>query len=410
MSGTLSMMIKAIAKKHPALKRIVEQRDWFIAENGLLAAENNRLIAESKFAQSVRWLRHRPVENFNLQLSIGKGTTIDDGRIVGRLIESYRKFSFQESEKESSWSALFDAHHVRIHEAFMNGSIREVSEILSNPASNNIFFGFDELTLAYIDVFKSNPKTLLDMCQDDLFRLGEAIGELPLSNPEAEAVVCDTSKPTDELIFSIEKGLGIKLEFPDIYPDTIGLLSSRGTVTYRAIQALYLAFRLENTLKSIGKNGGSVCEIGAGLGRSAFYANKMGLKNYTLVDIPITLMAQGYFLMRSLGEDAVVLPGETSPSRNKIRLMHSEDFFASSESYDLIANVDSLTELGPKLAARYLQSISRKTSTFLSINHEVNSSRVNKLLDREELGEFNISRYPYWMRNGYAEELISFKP
>lgn len=208
---------------------------------------------------------------------------------------------------------------------------------------------------------------------------------------------------------TIEKGLGVELQFPDIYPHAIGLMSSKGVVTYRAIQSLYLAFRLQNLMKSNGLRGGSVCEIGAGLGRSAFYANMMGIKDYTIVDIPITLMAQGYYLMQVLGEDSVVLPGEEANSRDKIKLILPNEFFSSDKRYDIIANVDSLTELGEDLRSQYLGKISKMTPIFLSINHEVNSSRVNEFIRRKEIIDFNISRYPYWMRNGYAEELISFK-
>jgi hypothetical protein len=390
----LMHLFKKVAIKFPPISRFLRQRD-------LLIKKNNELEAN-------RWLRHRPVDSFNYILSIGSGAKFDDSKIVGRLMESYQKSNFQ-VDNGSLWTALFDEHHSSIHQVFMSGNVNEARQILSNPAKSNIFYGFDELTLAYNQIFKDNPKPLLDMCQDDLFRFCEAIGEMPLSNPEAERIVCDASMTSDDLINKIEDGLGIKLDFPDIYPDAVGLSSSRGIVTYRAIQALYLSYRIDNILKLMGRRDGSVCEIGAGLGRSAFYANRLGIKDYTLVDIPITLMTQGYFLMSALGGDAVVLPGEAGRSKGKIKLMLPDEFFSSNENYDLIANVDSLTELGSTLALRYLHDISKKTSIFLSINHEVNTIRVNKLLDVDRLGPFTVSRYPYWMRNGYVEELISFK-
>ncbi len=144
------------------------------------------------------------------------------------------------------------------------------------------------------------------------------------------------------------------------------------------------------------------------MGRSAYYAWKVGLKNYTLVDVPMTSISQGYFLMRCLGEDAVVLPGESRRNREQIQIMHSDEFFSSSAQFDLIANVDSLTELGHDLALRYLKKISSIAPAFLSVNHEANTIRVSDLLRELDVPN-TTSRHPYRMRQGYAEELVRFK-
>ena len=205
--------------------------------------------------------------------------------------------------------------------------------------------------------------------------------------------------------------MGKAISFPDIYPGAVGANSFRGIVTYRAIHALYLAFRLRQIVEDspLPAKSCSICEIGAGLGRSALYANQLGLKDYTIVDVPMTAISQGYYLMRCLGEDAVALPGEARRSREQIRIMHPEDFFSSHERFDLIANVDSLSELGHDLAARYLKKIAMTAPNFLSINHEANSIRVIDLL-KELDRPYKISRYPYWMRQGYVEELVKFQP
>jgi hypothetical protein len=133
----------------------------------------------------------------------------------------------------------------------------------------------------------------------------------------------------------------------------------------------------------------------------------MGLKDYTIVDIPITLMSAGYYLMKCLGAENIVLPGEGLGRGNQIKLMFPEEFFTSQTTYEIIANQDSITELGLDLGKKYLIEISRRTSNFLSINHEANSFTVNELLNKYFI-QFNIQRYPYWMRQGYVEELIHF--
>ena len=186
-------------------------------------------------------------------------------------------------------------------------------------------------------------------------------------------------------------------------------MSSRGIITYRAIQSLYLAYRISQLINNVQyqKEHVKICEIGAGLGRSALYANQLGINEYTLVDIPMTIISQGYYLMRCLGEDAVVLPGEPQKNSPQINLMHAEDFLSSKSKFDLIVNVDSITEFGHDLALQYLKKFSELAPAFLSINHESNNIRVINLL-KELNVPYKTSRYPYWMRQGFVEELVKF--
>jgi hypothetical protein len=120
----------------------------------------------------------------------------------------------------------------------------------------------------------------------------------------------------------------------------------------------------------------------------------------------MTIISQGYYLIRCLGEDAVVLPGEAQKNNTQISLMHANDFLSSNAQFDLIVNVDSITEFGQNLALQYLKKISELSPAFLSINHESNKIRVINLLKQLDI-TYKASRYPYWMRQGYVEELVT---
>jgi len=73
-------------------------------------------------------------------------------------------------------------------------------------------------------------------------------------------------------------------------------------------------------------------------------------------------------------------------------------------AFDVIVNVDSLTELGRAVAERYLRRAAELAPTFWSVNHEVNAFRVFSL--NASLRVFqSVDRRPYWLRAGYAEEL-----
>ena len=169
-------------------------------------------------------------------------------------------------------------------------------------------------------------------------------------------------------------------------------------------QALYQAWRIKKLLNGI--QNPRVLEIGAGLGRTAFYANELGIKNYTIVDLPITMVAQAYYLGRALGEENICLDGEQfDDDQNRVRIVVPETFFAEDKTYDLIINADSLTEMDFDVAQSYWNKIKVSTKIFLSINHEANKFRVRDLFI-EDSNSLIVHRGLYCMRKGYVEELI----
>lgn len=356
------------------------------------------------------WGKHRPYKTLNVVPGITTGARADDKRVVERLLKAYAIASSDQYGKDSMWREIYSAHHKDHHKVFISGDMVQSSRILANPATNDLFYGYDELCVSFVERSQAAPQELATLCQDNLIRLAEAIGALPLVAAEFRSLRKHNDLPTNDILTALEMALGTKIFFPNIYYGAVGLVSCRGIITYRAIQALYLAFRVHQIVRRTGtdhKPGISICEIGAGLGRSALHANQLGLRNYTLVDVPMTLISQGYYLMRCLGDQAVVLPGEVRTSYEQIRLMYPEEFFSSEEQFDVVANVDSLTELGFDLASEYLRKISSITGKFLSINHENNPIRVFDLLKEIEKPH-SITRHPYWMRHGYVEEFVEF--
>jgi hypothetical protein len=81
-----------------------------------------------------------------------------------------------------------------------------------------------------------------------------------------------------------------------------------------------------------------------------------------------------------------------------------EKFMQERDQYDVILNVDSLTEMGIDVARDYLRSFVGKSNWFLSINHEGNEFSVREIA--AELPEYKLmSRNRSWIRQGYVEEL-----
>lgn len=390
---------KAILALFPPLRRIISQRNQLLLQVQAAAGTND----------SSR-ISHRLYSTLNVNPAIGSGNSADDIRIVERLLKAYQRSPPDQYGDGSMWRDFFELHHKGFHTVFMSGDVNGARRILADPGSGNLFYGFDELCAMFRASYQGSPGGLANSCQDNLIRLAEAIGAFQIDCPEQPPVRWQENIEvrTDDILRAIETALGAQLSFPDIYAGIVGANSMRGVIPYRAIQAIYLAFRMRQLAPERAAEEPRICEIGAGLGRSALHARQLGLRNYTIVDVPMTVISQGYYLMRCLGADAVALPGEPRSSPGQIRLIYPDEFLASEDRFDLIANVDSLTELGRDLATKYLKTISVKTPAFLSINHEANPIRVNALL-KDLDRPYRVSRHPYWMRQGYVEEFVEFQ-
>jgi hypothetical protein len=265
--------------------------------------------------------------------------------------------------------------------------------MLREPKTTDLFYGFDNMCRC-IDTDQPRWESTSAKRYWDILLLCQAIGARRLWHPENSSVHLPS---IETLLSSLDNALGFKVVFPNPFPGEVGLATIRGTISYHAIQALYQAWRISQLL-----TGERVVEIGGGLGRTALYAWHSGLCDYTLIDLPLTGVAQAYFLGRTLGPNAICLFGEHRPG---IRVLPPSAFLEASDCYELVVNVDSLTEMARDTALAYVTAIKQRAVAFLSINHELNEFTAGEIC--AGVGEMPaFSRTPYWLRRGYVEELF----
>jgi hypothetical protein len=65
-------------------------------------------------------------------------------------------------------------------------------------------------------------------------------------------------------------------------------------------------------------------------------------------------------------------------------------------------NIDSMTEMDRRYANEYAAFIQSNAKCFLSVNHDANPFLVCELAPLKSLF---AQRFPYWMRDGYTEEV-----
>lgn len=173
----------------------------------------------------------------------------------------------------------------------------------------------------------------------------------------------------------------------------------------RAARAQYQAERLLAALALI--NGKSVVEIGPGMGHCAFCAFRAGVTDYATIDLPLGMVAQARFLGEALGPDRIWMAGEPNGIANRISLYSIPD--VPRRKFDLVLNVDSMTEMSLLAALNYITWINRHSRLFLSMNHEVNPFTVASIAHCGLTGK-RLDRRPVPDRDGYFEEIFSVDP
>lgn len=356
------------------------------------------------------WVRHRPEEHAIGGSAVSANDDrVDDRRLVTRLIAAYRAAAETDTgSSDSYWLGHFAALKRPIHDLLLGDDADAVARVLRAPKHSTLLLGMDDLTseMEPSEDRMWRPAWLRQhqTIYDNMWRLAEGIGVRRLEHPEHYPLRTASPPDVEVLLSELDAAFGFRIDFPNPFAGEIGLATTRGVASYRAIQSLYQAWRIRRI--TVDQPGCRILEIGAGLGRTAYYVRRFGIKNYTIVDLPITNVAQTYFLGRLLGDECLQLYGESAHA-GAIRILPPSSFFDSEERFDLVVNVDSLTEMAPETARHYWTEITKRTALFLSINHEANYFTVRDLY--AAYPSSHVCRSPYWMRRGYVEELIRFE-
>jgi hypothetical protein len=183
--------------------------------------------------------------------------------------------------------------------------------------------------------------------------MAEAMGAKPMIYPEGfgvdSDVISNTVCDTESILNAISAELGVRLAFPNPFIDELGLETPDGIASYRAIQSAYQAWRLATVARRhrASETVLSALEIGGGTGRTAFQASRLGVEDYTIVDLPMTNLVQGYFLGMALGPERICLEGESAKERS-VKLV-SPPALRGDRSWDVAASFDALVEVVPEI-------------------------------------------------------------
>lgn len=320
-------------------------------------------------------------------------------KFIKRLRSSYCSSINEENGRGKSvlWSNIIPNKQENIHQALLNSDEACLS-LFSDMLSHDLYYGVENHCLS---IWGSSPSIQrIHFNSQLLINLATSVGILDKWNPRGGSKNphrVELYIPNDlEILQLLDEHFGFALTFPEpfIINDSNG---DRGWGNSRGVQAIYQAYRMRQASNVVG--GIKFLEIGGGMGRTAFYANKFGLADFTAIDIPLGMVRQACFLAATLGENAIWLYGDPPPlNDNLIKIAPPSYLFNLNKNFDIALNVDSLTEMSFEDAKKYIVFLRNSTRVFISINHEANDFRIRDLWA-------DMWRHAYPLRDGYVEEI-----
>lgn len=271
----------------------------------------------------------------------------------------------------------------------------EINEFtLNNMANNNLTWG----------IFGGGDKPGLSH-KDAIIRLAEAMGVICIHAPEGgplNAPKIDGNLFTESYLLKKIEKKGLPINLPMFCGGMEKTKTDYGIITERHCYYLWI---LKLILDLFPDRETPIIEIGAGLGILGYFLDKVGYKNYTIIDLAYSNLLQSYFLYKNLPERKIIFSDTKNPFakqyENCIKILHSSDFEKiKNAKFGIMINTDSFTEMLIGDADKYINNDC--SDLLLSINHEVNDFRVIDISRRKLL-----YRYPFWLRKGYVEELYS---
>jgi hypothetical protein len=372
---------------------------------------------DSQFTKVLRWRKQKvsyhSTHTFSIVGRYSARSRPIDPELVSRIRTAYAIAAGNfRGVGDSYWTVLTERCR-DIHECLLAGNDAEAGKVLENAYATNLFRGYYSWSMDNDVGATSLPgryfnRMLIKQISGLFIRLAEAVGATCLDNPEARGVFRELGRNFEDLesvMAALDSKMGFRIEFPNPLGGEFGLSTERGVASLRVPHALFQAWRLKQWTNLI--DGGKVLEIGAGMGRTGYYAHRFGIHDYTVVDLPLANVAQAIFLGQALGPDKIWLPGDPPGSEKKIRLVPPEHFAGMDEQFDVVLNADSLVEMEKQTALQYFNFAGRHAKVLISINQETYGFRVNELPDMCGMLS-DCLRQPYWLREGYVEETYFF--
>jgi hypothetical protein len=360
--------------------------------------------------ERARFRLHHPVSAFSALEEKTAGEP--DAGLARRVIAA---FAIEGGDASAGpvWDDLLDNNQAALLRWLREGDdlavARDMAALGRSEAAQGFFGGANQHRKCQAD--PDFAKLLAVWTYDKLLSLAEAVGVVRHELAENGAWAVSNRMTPTELIDAIGAKLGVDLSPPEHVGGYLGIGASGQVVQMRMIEAIYAAWRLKSLSDRYELK--TICEIGAGAGLTAYYAQLLGIDDYIIIDLPSMNAVQGYMLGGSRVGEAVILHGEQDKSGSRIRILPTTAFAKLREGeVGILYNQDSFPEIEVSAARCYIEGARRLRIQLLwSINQEAHlATREGNMLSVPELvasvGGYRLfSRHRHWLRQGYLDEL-----
>jgi hypothetical protein len=334
-----------------------------------------------------------------------------DRSLLRRIKTSYRQsIARYEQPAGSMWASIAERRN-DIHQALLEDNDERTAELLGDPSKTELYYGMDTVVAHLVGALKASDATQAHVktaVQTHFVAMAESIGATRSWFFEAQG---QRSEPTiesiEEMLDSIDNVFGIRLHYPNPFDDEFGIQTSRGIIVARTPMAIYQSWKVALVANLV--KGRRILEIGPGNGRSLFYSYSSGLIDYTTIDLPMGIVAQACFLAATLGPENIWMVGDDPATQEgRVRLLPPHVLYEKPEEFDVVLNVDSLTEMDPQQSVTYLRYAFDHARALISINHEFNAHTIQNLADKAGISQRPL-RSVSAIRPGYIEEVFLWR-
>lgn len=330
--------------------------------------------------------------------------------LARRLIAAYHAASVDGEKPEDIWTIIERSIFPDLLDILRRKDAEKLSVYMRDFFAQTISHGTVQGAQATAGLLPPGAGAITaSQIADALASLSEAIGAFRVENPEQHGHYGENLfRDPDELIDRVNATLGIDIVAPNVAGRKFGLETRRGIVAAFDVRSVYAAHRIRELLRGVKQP--SVCEIGGGIGAVAYYCSLLKIHDYTIIDLPPIGLMQAYWLLRTRPGAPVILCGEPDSGGPAIRLLPPVYF--GKRGFGLIYNQDSFPEMHRSHSMSYLETATQIAPALLSINQESECPQsatswqpvVSDLVTAVG-GYRRAYRFPYWLRQGYVEEL-----
>ncbi len=317
-------------------------------------------------------------------------------------------------QAQGVWAHLLDMHYRPLAQALERRDPHDLARLLASLFQQKFANGF------MVQAHTSNTASWLGSrilglaSLDVLVSLAEALGAIPPDGPEMRRSGFIFDGDVAEVLRRIDRVLGFRLDFPDIGAP-FGVVADGRMITLETPEQIYASVRLGQAIDAHLQRPSDaplrIVEIGGGYGGMCYWflRTRPDTTEYTIIDLPIVNVIQGYFLSRALGREAVSLYGEPAA---QVKILPNSALAEIRTPFDVLVNKDSMPEMPHETMVSYLEwGRASCDGLFYSYNTEACVEFLGQTEGRvpdaiELVGGFNrVRRDQSWMRRGYVEEI-----